>query len=155
MICSASEKLSSTPPVIDTDVLEESIATSEIFRHTALIYLFRVTSGDNVPLDSQTQESFDEVIPFLHIVAYIGIPIIIPCSRVQNPLGMELICSALGPGSILGWSLTVMGCEIPSTMEEEREYLRCRWGGIHGLGMRHSFKAAELLEVFTLVIVLT
>ena len=42
-----------------------------------------------------------------------------------------------------------MGCELPSTMEEEREYLRCRWGGIHGLGLRHSLKAAELLEVFS------
>lgn len=52
-----------------------------------------------------------------------------------------------GPGSILGWSLTVMGSELPSTMEEEREYLRCRWGGIHGLGLKHSHKAAELLEV--------
>lgn len=62
---------------------------------------------------------------------------------------MVLICSAYGPGSILGWSLTVMGCEIPSTMEEEREYVRCRWGGIHGLGLNHSFKAAELLEVRT------
>lgn len=40
-----------------------------------------------------------------------------------------------------------MGCELPSTMEEEREYIRCRWGGIHGLGLKHSFKAAELLEV--------
>ena len=40
-----------------------------------------------------------------------------------------------------------MGCELPSTMEEEREYLRCRWGGIHGLGLQHSLKAAELLEV--------
>ena len=40
-----------------------------------------------------------------------------------------------------------MGSELPATMEEEREYLRCRWGGIHGLGLKHSLKAAELLEV--------
>jgi hypothetical protein len=40
-----------------------------------------------------------------------------------------------------------MGSELPSTMEEEREYVRCRWRGIHGLGLKHSFKAAELLEV--------
>ena len=53
-----------------------------------------------------------------------------------------------GPGSVLGWSVTVMGCELSSTMEEEREYLRCRWGGIHGLGLKHSLKAAELLEAF-------
>ena len=42
----------------------------------------------------------------------------------------------------------MMGSELPSSMEEEREYLRCRWGGIHGLGLKHSYKAAELLEVF-------
>jgi hypothetical protein len=39
-----------------------------------------------------------------------------------------------------------MGSEIPASMEEEREYIRCRWTGIHGLGLKHSFKAAELLE---------
>jgi hypothetical protein len=44
-----------------------------------------------------------------------------------------------------------MGCELPATMEEEREYIRCRWGGIHGLGLKHSFKAAELLEVILLL----
>jgi hypothetical protein len=60
---------------------------------------------------------------------------------------MQTYCSVFGPGSILGWSLVVMGCELPATMEEEREYIRCRWGGIHGLGLKHSFKAAELLEV--------
>jgi hypothetical protein len=58
--------------------------------------------------------------------------------------------SVFGPGSILGWSLTVMGSELPASMEEEREYIRCRWGGIHGLGLKHSFKAAELLEVCSL-----
>lgn len=39
-----------------------------------------------------------------------------------------------------------MGSELPSSKEEEREYLRCRWAGIHGLGLKHSLKAAELLE---------
>ena len=40
-----------------------------------------------------------------------------------------------------------MGSELPASMEEEREYIRCRWTGIHGLGLKHSYKAAELLEV--------
>src|SRR5271170_6067054 len=71
-----------------------------------------------------------------------------PASQSKpRPPELKLTVSAFGPGSILGWSLTVMGCEFPSTMEEEREYIRCRWGGIHGLGLRHSFKAQELLEV--------
>jgi hypothetical protein len=48
---------------------------------------------------------------------------------------------------MLGWAITVMGSELPANMEEEREYLRCRWSGIHGLGMKHSLRAAELLEV--------
>src|SRR5271154_3978730 len=67
---------------------------------------------------------------------------------------MQTYCSVFGPGSILGWSLVVMGCELPATMEEEREYVRCRWGGIHGLGLKHSFKAAELLEVTSLPLTL-
>jgi hypothetical protein len=49
---------------------------------------------------------------------------------------------------MLGWSLTVMGSELPSSMEEDREYIRCRWASIHGLGIKHSYKAAELLEVY-------
>lgn len=61
MICTTSNPLSSTPPVIDTDVLEESIATSEIFRNCALIYTFRVMMGDNAPLDARTQEALEEV----------------------------------------------------------------------------------------------
>jgi len=61
MICTTSEPLHATPPVVDTETLEQSIATSEIFRNCALIYLFRVTRGDNVPLDARTQESFEEV----------------------------------------------------------------------------------------------
>jgi len=48
---------------------------------------------------------------------------------------------------MLGWAITVMGSELPSSMEEEREYLRCRWSGLHGLGLKHSLRAAELLEV--------
>jgi hypothetical protein len=62
MICTTSESLSSSPPFIDTEILEESVATSEIFRHCALIYLFRVMRGDSVPLDNPTQESVDEVL---------------------------------------------------------------------------------------------
>jgi hypothetical protein len=61
MICTTSNPLSSTPPVIDTDILEESKATSEIFRNCGLIYTFRVMRGDNVPLDARTQEAFEEV----------------------------------------------------------------------------------------------
>lgn len=56
--------------------------------------------------------------------------------------------SANGPGSMLGWCLTVMASELSSSMEEEREYIRCRWAGLHGLGLKHSYKAAELVEVF-------
>jgi hypothetical protein len=82
-------------------------------------------------------------------MADLGIPIIAPCARVARSLN-EAYNSVFGPGSILGWSLTVMGCELPSTMEEEREYIRCRWGGIHGLGLKHSYRAAELLEVCTI-----
>ena len=61
MICTTSQPLSSTPPVIDTDILEESKVTSEIFRNCALIYTFRAMRGDDVALDARTQEAFEEV----------------------------------------------------------------------------------------------
>ena len=53
---------------MDTEILEEAIATSEIFRHCALIYLYRVVRGDKVDLDARTRESLDEVprTPFIY-----------------------------------------------------------------------------------------
>jgi len=65
MICTTSEPLHATPPVVDTEILEQSIATSEIFRNCALIYLFRIMRGDNVPLDARTQECFEEAFRLL------------------------------------------------------------------------------------------
>jgi hypothetical protein len=62
MICTSSDPLSSAPPLVDTEILEEAIATSEIFRHCALIYLYRVVRGDSVDLDARTRESLDEVL---------------------------------------------------------------------------------------------
>ena len=63
MISTSSDPLSSTPPTVDTEMLEEAVATSEIFRHCALIYLYRVVRGDTVDLDARTKESLDEVFP--------------------------------------------------------------------------------------------
>ena len=65
MIVPSSDPLSSTPPTVDTEILEEAVATSEIFRHCALIYLYRVVRGDKVDLDARTRESLDEVLTFL------------------------------------------------------------------------------------------
>jgi hypothetical protein len=64
MIVPSSDPLSSTPPTVDTEILEEAVATSEIFRHCALIYLYRVVRGDKVDLDARTRESLDEVLTF-------------------------------------------------------------------------------------------
>jgi hypothetical protein len=63
MISTASDPLSASPPVVDTEVLEEAVATSEIFRLCAVIYLFRVVYGDKVPLDPRTQADMDQVTP--------------------------------------------------------------------------------------------
>lgn len=63
MISTSSDPLSSTPPAVDTEMLEEAVATSEIYRHCALIYLYRVVRGDTVDLDARTKESLDEVLP--------------------------------------------------------------------------------------------
>ena len=75
MICTTTEPLASTPPVIDTEILEESVAASEIFRHCAIIYLFRVCRGDSVPLDPRTQESIDEAFRLLPRVPEYSPPI--------------------------------------------------------------------------------
>lgn len=63
MISTASDPLSANPPVVDTEILEEAVATSEIFRLSAVIYLFRVVYGDTVPLDSRTRADMDQVSP--------------------------------------------------------------------------------------------
>jgi hypothetical protein len=60
MICSGSTPLSDTQPIIDTEILSESVATSEIFRRAASVYTFRAMMGDSVPLDPSTQEDLDE-----------------------------------------------------------------------------------------------
>ena len=63
MLWATSDRLTSAPLNVTTTMLREAWATSEIFRNCALIYLFRVVNGDNVPLDSRTQGSLDEVLP--------------------------------------------------------------------------------------------
>jgi len=147
MICSGSTPLSDTQPVIDTEILSESVATSEIFRRGTSVYTFRAMMGDSVPLDPATQEDLDEVQTTFFLGLTSGFPITIKSPRVLPFPSCETNFSAQGPGSMLGWAITVMGSELPANMEEEREYLRCRWSGIHGLGMKHSLRAAELLEV--------
>jgi len=60
-----SDPLSSAPPVADTEMLEEAVATTEIFRYCALIYLFRVVHGESVPLDASAQGCLDEAFKLL------------------------------------------------------------------------------------------
>ena len=64
-IFTTSDPLGATPPVTDPEMLEQAIATSEIFRLCALIYLFRVVRGDSVPLDERTHNSLQEVTPLV------------------------------------------------------------------------------------------
>lgn len=88
IVHTTSEPLSFAPPIIDTDILQEAIATSEIFRLCALMYLFRVVKGDSVPFDPQTQESFNEVCrPRFKIILKLGIPTITAHSRVTTGRG--------------------------------------------------------------------
>jgi hypothetical protein len=60
-----SDSLSSAAPFTDTEILEEAIATTEIFRYCALIYSFRVVHGDSVPLDATTNEYLNEAFKLL------------------------------------------------------------------------------------------
>jgi hypothetical protein len=65
MITTTSDPWGDRFPIIDTEILEEAVATSEIYRLCTTIYLFRVMHGDNVPLDPVTQEAMDQVIFFV------------------------------------------------------------------------------------------
>ena len=65
MVGDTSQPLMSLIPIVDTKILEEAKATTEIFRHAAIIYLYRLMMGDNAPLDAKTKESYDEAFRLL------------------------------------------------------------------------------------------
>ena len=79
MIATTADPLTATPPIVDTEILEEAVATSEIFRIAAIIYLFRVIHGDTVPLDGRTHEVLDKE-PLYQALLTVGVSIVSTCA---------------------------------------------------------------------------
>lgn len=57
---------------------------------------------------------------------------------------LSIVPDAIGPGSNLGWCLTVVGAETDDA--EDREYIRRRLQGIQMLGLDNPTSAGKVLE---------
>lgn len=97
------------------------VAAAETFRHATLIYIFRITHEPEEPLPYHIQQSVHQMYDLL-----------------------TLIPDAIGPGSNLGWCLTVLGAETDRL--QDREYIRGRLRGIQTLGMDNPVSAGKVLE---------
>ncbi|KAJ9493651.1 hypothetical protein LTR96_011007 [Exophiala xenobiotica] len=97
------------------------VAAAELFRHATLLYIFRITHSPHDPLPDYLQASVRQMYDLLTIIP-----------------------DAIGPGSNLGWCLTVLGAE--SDLFEDRDYIRGRLWGIQTLGLDNSKSAGKVLE---------
>ncbi|KAH8894013.1 hypothetical protein GQ53DRAFT_821134 [Thozetella sp. PMI_491] len=100
---------------------QRMVATAEIFRHASHIFVYRIVHGPEEPLTDQMQESLQKALSLLTFVP-----------------------DAIGPGANLGWCLVVIGAELD--VEDQRDYIRSRWEGMHLLGMYNSKSGERILE---------
>lgn len=103
------------------EYLRRVVAAAETFRHAAHIYTYRIIHEPEEAPSSDIQESIDQMFELLATVP-----------------------DALGPGSNLGWCLTVLGAELDSS--DQRQYILCRLKGIQKLGMNNPASAEKILE---------
>lgn len=103
------------------DLRRRMVATAEIFRHAAHIYVYRIAHGPGIPLSPTMQESLEAALDLLTAVP-----------------------DAIGPGANLGWCLVVIGAELD--LPDQRDYIRSRWPGMHLLGMYNSKQGQQILE---------
>lgn len=103
------------------DMSRQIVAVAELFRHACHVYVWRIAheSEDNLP--ERIQESVDTMFKLL-----------------------PLVPDVIGPGSNLGWVLTVLGAEVDEP--ENREYIRGRLMDICTLGMYNPKAALNVLE---------
>lgn len=118
----ANETLAALDQLNSEDQARQIFATAEIFRHTAQIYVLRILHPPETPLSDDGRDSIDSMFELL----------------AQVP-------DALGPGSNLGWCLTVLGAELDDV--DQREYVRHRLRDIRGLGMNNPLAAEKTLEI--------
>lgn len=103
------------------DFRRRMVATAEIFRHAAHIYVYRTAYGARVPLTGDMRGSLETALKLLTVVP-----------------------DAIGPGANLGWCLVVIGAELD--LKDQRDYIRSRWSRMHLLGMYNSKSGQRILE---------
>jgi hypothetical protein len=101
----------------EDEMRRRAIATAEIFRHAAHIFVYRIIHGPEISLSPEMLESLHSALGLL-----------------------TLVPDAVGPGANLGWCLVVLGTELETA--EYRHYITSRWAGLHLLGV-HSTKNGE------------
>lgn len=117
----APHQYSTTLTMDKLELRRRMVATAEIFRHASHIYVFRTVHGTAVPLSEEVQQSLETALGLL-----------------------PLVPDALGPGANLGWCLVVLGGELD--LEDQRDYIRSRWTGLHLLGMYNTKNGSRVLE---------
>ncbi|KAL2394090.1 hypothetical protein ABEF93_003387 [Exophiala dermatitidis] len=113
--------LSAIEDINHREYFRRIVAAAETFRHAMHIYIYRITHPPEEPASAEIRESMDQMFELLATVP-----------------------DALGPGSNLGWCLTVLGAELD--IPDQREYIRSRLKGIKLLGMNNPSSAEKVLE---------
>lgn len=104
----------------DGESLRNAKAAAEVFRHTLHIYIARITCKTTIA-STETRESVDAIFELLPMVS--------------NPVG---------PGSMLGWCLVVVGSETDAL--EWRDYIRTRCASLELLRLNAGGPSIKVLE---------
>jgi len=118
---STSIPLSAIEDLNHREYFKRMVAVAETFRRATHIFIYRITHLPEEAPSAEIQESIDKMFELLATVP-----------------------DALGPGSNLGWCLTVLGAELDDP--DHREYIRSRLKGIKILGMNNPSSAEKILE---------
>jgi hypothetical protein len=105
----------------ETETLKTAWHAAEVFRHALHIFVFRIVEP---PISSTTKE----IKASLHAVFEL----------------LPLIPDTLGPGSMLGWALVVVGSEVDEL--EHREYIRARCDCISLLQLNAGISGQQVLD---------
>jgi hypothetical protein len=105
----------------ESEILHKARAAAEVFRHATHIFLYRVLHHALVPPSSDIQNSIDMIFKLL--------------SQVPE---------SLGPGSMLGWALTVVGSELDDI--DRRDYIRGRFFDLQQLHLNGGELGIQVLQ---------
>lgn len=105
----------------ETETLKTALHASEVFRHALHIFVFRIVQPPISPMTKEIKASLNAVFELL-----------------------PLIPDTLGPGSMLGWALVVVGAEVDEL--EDREYIKMRCDCITLLQLNSGISAQHVLD---------